>query len=141
MLSVLSRIWTRVAVSISNDDNHFTTGTAQYIYIYIYIYIYNRRKLNRWSSASPKCTYPSRIPAAALPGNKQQEPLASTWTKKKTKRVHVFWTRRSHLHLKWRASDISRQVHVPWQQCLIYWNQACTAIDRLSIKLTSNLSD
>ena len=30
--SVSSRIWTRVAVFISNDDNHYT------IYIYIYIY-------------------------------------------------------------------------------------------------------
>ena len=28
MQSVSSRIWTRVAVSISYDDNHYTTGTA-----------------------------------------------------------------------------------------------------------------
>ena len=28
MLSVSARIWTRVAVSISNDDNHYTTGTS-----------------------------------------------------------------------------------------------------------------
>ena len=28
MQSVLSRIWTRVAVSISNDDYHYTTGTS-----------------------------------------------------------------------------------------------------------------
>ena len=27
MQSVLSRIWTRVAMSISYDDNHYTTGT------------------------------------------------------------------------------------------------------------------
>ena len=41
MLSVSSRIWTRVAVSISSDDNHYTTGTStEYIYIYIYLYIY-----------------------------------------------------------------------------------------------------
>ena len=39
MQSVLSRIWTRVAVSISYNDNHYTTGT--FIFIYIYIYIYN----------------------------------------------------------------------------------------------------
>ena len=53
MLSVLSRIWTHVTVSISYDDNHYTTGTSFYgistivdykyqiwfIYIYIYIYI------------------------------------------------------------------------------------------------------
>ena len=28
MQSVSSRIWTRVAVSISNDDNDYTTGTS-----------------------------------------------------------------------------------------------------------------
>ena len=28
MPSVLFRIWTRVAVSISYDDNHYTTGTS-----------------------------------------------------------------------------------------------------------------
>ena len=28
MQSVLSRIWTHVAVSISYDDNHYTTGTS-----------------------------------------------------------------------------------------------------------------
>ena len=28
MQSVSSRIWTRVAVSISFDDNHYTTGTS-----------------------------------------------------------------------------------------------------------------
>ena len=37
--------WIRVAVSISSDDNHYTTAIslcciAFYIYIYIYIYIY-----------------------------------------------------------------------------------------------------
>ena len=30
MQSVSSRIWTRVAVSISYDDNHYTTGTSTY---------------------------------------------------------------------------------------------------------------
>ena len=29
MKSVSSRIWTRVAVFISYDDNHYTTGTKQ----------------------------------------------------------------------------------------------------------------
>ena len=32
MQSVSSRIWTRVAVSISNDDNHYTTGKKQVWY-------------------------------------------------------------------------------------------------------------
>ena len=31
MQSVSSRIWTRVAVSISNDDNHYTTGMQQFM--------------------------------------------------------------------------------------------------------------
>ena len=34
MQSVKSRIWTRVAVSISCDDNHYTTGTSN-IFLYI----------------------------------------------------------------------------------------------------------
>ena len=33
MQSVSSRIWTRVAVSISYDDNHYTTGTSKYYYV------------------------------------------------------------------------------------------------------------
>ena len=28
MQSVSSRIWTRIAVSISYDDNHYSTGTS-----------------------------------------------------------------------------------------------------------------
>ena len=39
MQSASSRIWTRVALSISYDDNNYTTGNSN-IYIYIYIYIY-----------------------------------------------------------------------------------------------------
>ena len=34
MQSVSSRIWTRVAVSISNDNNHYTTGTYLETYSY-----------------------------------------------------------------------------------------------------------
>ena len=29
MQSASSRIWTRIAVSISYDDNHYTTGTSR----------------------------------------------------------------------------------------------------------------
>ena len=52
MQSVSARIWTRVTVSTSYDDNHYTTGTSfththththTHTYIYIYIYIYNFR--------------------------------------------------------------------------------------------------
>ena len=32
MRSVSSRIWTRIAVSISYDDNHYTTGTSIGLY-------------------------------------------------------------------------------------------------------------
>ena len=31
MQSVSSRIWTRVTVSISDDDNHYTAGTSIYL--------------------------------------------------------------------------------------------------------------
>ena len=37
MQSVSSRIWTRVAVSISYDDNYYTTGTSMYVYIVLYV--------------------------------------------------------------------------------------------------------
>ena len=33
MQSASSRIWIRVAVSISYDDNHYTTGTSISIYV------------------------------------------------------------------------------------------------------------
>ena len=32
---VLSRIWTRVTVSISNDDNHYNMGTFIYFTIFL----------------------------------------------------------------------------------------------------------
>ena len=38
MQSVSSRIWTRVAVSISYDDNHYTTGTSKQL---ISVYFFN----------------------------------------------------------------------------------------------------
>ena len=60
MQSVSSRIWTRVAVFIFYDDNHYTTGTSNRSFIFIflsiffffnthththiYIYIYIRRR-------------------------------------------------------------------------------------------------
>ena len=37
--SVSSKIWTHVAVSISYDDNHYTTGTSTSIIIIIAITI------------------------------------------------------------------------------------------------------
>ena len=38
MQSVSSRIWTRVAVSISYDDNNYTTGTSKVVHMYAYVY-------------------------------------------------------------------------------------------------------
>ena len=34
MQSISSRIWTRVAVLISYDDNHYTTGTSLWYWIF-----------------------------------------------------------------------------------------------------------
>ena len=39
MQSVLFTIWTRVAMSISHDDNHYTTDTS-YIYVNWYVIIF-----------------------------------------------------------------------------------------------------
>ena len=44
MQSVSSGIWTSVAVSISYNDNLYTTGTSKNIYIYIYMYIVIHRQ-------------------------------------------------------------------------------------------------
>ena len=44
MQSVSSRIWTRVTVSTSYDDNHYTTGTFQ-MYLYMYVYMYMEEAL------------------------------------------------------------------------------------------------
>ena len=77
MQSVSSRIWTRIAVSISYDDNHYTTGTSFDVYqdthlsslaplqgcsryilqpqIYIYIYIYiDRQTVSFYNSSSER---------------------------------------------------------------------------------------
>ena len=44
MQLVSARIWTRVAVSISYDDNHYTTGTSRFLILTnhrLFLYIYN----------------------------------------------------------------------------------------------------
>ena len=43
MQSVSSRIWTRVAVSISYDDNNYTTGT---FFISVFYYLFNGDSFN-----------------------------------------------------------------------------------------------
>ena len=46
MQSISSRIWTRVAVSISYNDNHYTTGTSLIISLFISCsYSYTSHKL------------------------------------------------------------------------------------------------
>ena len=40
MQSVSSRIWTRVAVSISYDDNHYSTGTSKTPWVTLVLLIY-----------------------------------------------------------------------------------------------------
>ena len=42
---------------------------------------------------------------------------------KRNKTVHVFEMKKSHLQFKWKAFKISRQVHIPRQQYLIYWKR------------------
>ena len=45
MQSVSSRIWTGVAVSISYDDNHYTTGTFNLVYVWQLIDKISKQKL------------------------------------------------------------------------------------------------
>ena len=51
MQSVSSRIWTRVAVSISYDDNHYTTGTPKETNNFKYDIFLIRQKLATTSSS------------------------------------------------------------------------------------------
>ena len=44
-----SRIWTRVAVSISYDDNHYTTGTYIHTSIYLSIFSFHTWSRVLWS--------------------------------------------------------------------------------------------
>ena len=35
----------------------------------------------------------------------------------------LYETRWNHLHVIWQASEIGKQVHIPQQQCHIYWKK------------------
>ena len=48
MQSISSRIWTRVTVSISYDDNHYTTGTSSVLYMTL-----NNLALKIWNVEYP----------------------------------------------------------------------------------------
>ena len=53
MQSVSSRIWTRIVVSNSYDDNHYTTGTTKIININIHINIHkDSSSLAKWVNCS-----------------------------------------------------------------------------------------
>ena len=66
MQSVSSRIWTRVAVSISYDDNHYTTGIVDNIFkrawavngfdyfylIWIILFTFNHLFSHSWTVSS-----------------------------------------------------------------------------------------
>ena len=58
MQSVSSRIWTRVAVSISYDDNHYTTGTSV---IVIFIQIYSTQRMLIGTSDSDQSRHGGNI--------------------------------------------------------------------------------
>ena len=62
MQSVSFKIWTRVAVSISYDENHYTTGTSykNWITLYAYIMIYimsGNQKFHKIRAASFQSVY------------------------------------------------------------------------------------
>ena len=63
MQSTYCRIWTRVTVNISYNDNHYTTGNFR---IYIYIYIYMRENVHVHSETrkcpSSVCVFRSIFP-------------------------------------------------------------------------------
>ena len=48
MQSVSPRIWTRVAVSISYDDDHYTTGTQLYGFKYYSSTLVHLLHLSQW---------------------------------------------------------------------------------------------
>ena len=50
MQSVSSRIWTRIVVSNSYDDNHYTTGTSKKPLVYADV------KTSKSSSSSSSCS-------------------------------------------------------------------------------------
>ena len=58
MQSVSSRFWTRVAVSISYDDNHYTTGTSLFCLIYLR---YNIAYRNTWMLKGNESYAPTRL--------------------------------------------------------------------------------
>ena len=65
MQLVSSRIWTRVAVSISYDDNHYTTGSSRVLIIiikisYLFIFvIWNH--INSWKRLTSALDNPTSV--------------------------------------------------------------------------------
>ena len=64
MQPVSSRIWTRVAVSISLDDNHYTTGTTRHLIETTVLSVRSYRC--RWMEAQrSNSLWPSQTPSCA----------------------------------------------------------------------------
>ena len=73
MLSVLSWNWTRIAVSISCDDNHYTTGTSK------------RNDRGRWKKIEDKV-------------DKEKERKKQSKKKKMTRRKQKRWDKKLRIH-------------------------------------------
>ena len=118
------------------------TTVTNYIYIYIYIYICMpmppiacSRLCSRDSalvvafarSAENIALFKNTPIQAKSLLHSLEQTARGTWSLEQTARgngkhsgIHVFQSRRSHLHSKWRFSEFSRQDHVPRQQRLNY---------------------
>ena len=57
MQSVSSSIWTRVAVIISYDDNHYITGTSEYLQIYPWFYQLRKSLFLKFYFKDPNISY------------------------------------------------------------------------------------
>ena len=158
-----SRIWTRVAVSISYDDNHYTTGTCLPSWIAI-----DRLSIIWKSNLSDKMKrsfFQAAVVSILLYG-------CTTWTltKRLEKKLNGIYTRmlRTILNESWRqyphkaptirppASHYEKLVckkiplfrewpsfiYVPhqWKKSFIYWMTFVYIIGHSSVKRTTHIS-
>ena len=82
MQSVSSRIWTRVAVFISNDDNHYTTGTSKLLIIVCW-------SIGQSTSSNYSCCYNSFF---LVSSSHQLTLLVFYWNLSDNKSLHIFRT-------------------------------------------------
>ena len=100
MQLVSSRIWTRVIVSVPYNDNHYTTGTYADDLVLL--------------SNSPTQAESQLHSMEQAAGG-----ISSYMNANKTNFMYL--KKKRHLCFKWQASEVSRPVHIAWQQYLIYW--------------------